>query len=308
MVFPRDPYLDHCCFLLYINDLPYCLEYSNPRMYADDTTLTTPGQSLNEIIYATNSDLSKISQWLLANELSLNVAKTEHMFIASDDKLNKLRDMPYAFINNQPIKRVRSSKSLGVYIDERLAWTEQIDKASKKISSAIGGLKQVRPFVDKETAIIIYKSLIQPIFDYCDIVWDNLPLTQAIRLQKLQNRAARVINQVGYDIRSHTIREELGWETLVSRRLKHKAIMMYKVLNGLAPSYLSELFQFNSTSLTYGLRERGTNVVLAKPKTEYLKKSFKFSGAKLWNDLPLITKMQNTLTSFKRELPTFSSL
>ena len=127
------------------------------------------------------------------------------MFIASDDKLNKLRDMPYAFINNQPIKRVRSSKSLGVYIDERLAWTEQIDKASKKISSAIGGLKQVRPFVDKETAIIIYKSLIQPIFYYCDIVWDNLPLTQAIPLQKLQNRAARVINQVGYDIRSHTI-------------------------------------------------------------------------------------------------------
>ena len=109
-------------------------------------------------------------------------------------------------------------KSLRVYIDERLAWTEKIDKASQNISSAIGDLKQVRPFVDKETAIIIYNSTYY--FYYCDIVWDNLPLTQAIRLQKLQNRAARVINQVGYDIRSHTIREELGWETLVSRRLK----------------------------------------------------------------------------------------
>ena len=48
-------------------------------MFADDTNLTKTGQSLNDIIYATNRDISNISQWLLANKLSLNVAKTEHI-------------------------------------------------------------------------------------------------------------------------------------------------------------------------------------------------------------------------------------
>ena len=123
----------------------------------------------------------------------------------------------------------------------------------------------------------------------------------------MQNRAARAINQVGFDVRSQTLREELGWETLASRRLKHKAIMMYKVLNGLAPAYLSDFFPLNSAILRYELRNRDKNVVLPKPKTEYLKKSFKFSGAKLWNDLPMRAKMQNTLQSFKRELPALGS-
>ena len=152
-------------------------------MYADDTTITAAGRSLDDVTNATNCDLHNINQWLLANKLSLNVAKTEHMFIGSYAKLNNLRDTPYIYMNNQPIKRVKSSKSLGVYIDERLTWTEQIDKACKKISSAIGGLKQVRPFIDRDTAIVIYNSLILPIFDYCDIVWDNLPTTQVTRLK-----------------------------------------------------------------------------------------------------------------------------
>ena len=61
----------------------------------DDTTLITTGFSLSEIIHATNSDLSSTSEWLLTNKLSLNVAKTEHMLIGSDDKLSKIRDMPF---------------------------------------------------------------------------------------------------------------------------------------------------------------------------------------------------------------------
>ena len=86
-----------------------------------------------------------------------------------------------------------------------------------------------------DTALIIYNSLIQPIFDYCDVVWDNLSSTSAQRLQKLQNRAARVITQQGYDVRSNDLRKELGWDTLEQRRYKHKAIMMHKTLNSLAP-------------------------------------------------------------------------
>ena len=61
-------------------------------MFADDTYITTTGNSLTQVINFVNSDLSYISEWLLANKLSLNITKTEHMFSGTDDMLNKISD------------------------------------------------------------------------------------------------------------------------------------------------------------------------------------------------------------------------
>ena len=60
---------------------------------------------------------------------------------------------------------------------------------SKKLSSSIGALKRIRPFVSMHIAIKIYKGLIKQHFDYCSVVWDGLSS------EELQNHAARVINK-----------------------------------------------------------------------------------------------------------------
>jgi hypothetical protein len=97
--------------------------------------------------------------------------------------------------------RVKATKSSGVHIDERLTWHEHIQNISKKVGAGISGLRRVREFVPLSTLLTIYNSLIQPLFDYCDVVWDSLPAAGASILQKLQNRAPRVITRQGYDIR-----------------------------------------------------------------------------------------------------------
>ena len=66
------------------------------------------------------------------------------MFIGSDDMLNKISDAIAVQFGNNPIKRVHKSKSLGITIDERLSWTDQIDVLSRKVSSAICELRRVR--------------------------------------------------------------------------------------------------------------------------------------------------------------------
>ena len=91
--------------------------------------------------------------------------------------------------------------------------------------------------------ITIYKALLQPLFDYCDVVWSGLNEGLANRLQKLQNRAARVITQSSYKIRSAAILERLGCDNLAMRRFEHKVTMMYKVLNNNTPAYLKEQFK-----------------------------------------------------------------
>ena len=88
---------------------------------------------------------------------------------------------------------------LGMYIDSHLSWSEHIDKISKKVSSAIGALKRVRPFISRKAGVQLYFALIQPHFDYCCSVWDELGDTLAKKLQKLENRAVRVITRSSYD-------------------------------------------------------------------------------------------------------------
>ena len=74
------------------------------------------------------------------------------------------------FLNDQPIKRVNVTKSLGVLIDERLAWFDHIDSTCKKVSGAMAGFRKVRPIVSHEIAITIYNSLLKPLLDYCYII------------------------------------------------------------------------------------------------------------------------------------------
>ena len=64
-------------FLVYINDLPNCLSIAQPRMFADDTIISYSSDSLDEIQYVINPELENLNNWLMANKLSSNIAKTE---------------------------------------------------------------------------------------------------------------------------------------------------------------------------------------------------------------------------------------
>ena len=124
------------------------------------------------------------------------------------------------------------------------------------------------------------------------------------QLQKLQNRAARVIMNFSYDVSGPKAIKALGWETLETRRAKFKAKTMYKVLNNLAPSSLAELFGHRSNITRYDLRGSSTSLQLPQPKPEKLKKSFSYDGAKLWNSLPADVRNSDTLTIFKERIRT----
>ncbi len=60
----------------------------------------------------------------------------------------------------------------------------------------------------------IMQGLIEPYFSYCAPVWDGICSKLSDKLQKLQNRAARVITRSSYDASSSSVLEELGWNNL----------------------------------------------------------------------------------------------
>mgnify|MGYP001795757737 CR=1 FL=1 len=60
-------------------------------------------------------------------------------------------------------------------------------------------------------------------------------------------------------------------------RKKHKAILLFKFLNGLAPQYLRNIFRNRATP--YTLRDNQAKLNLPKPRTNYLKRAICYNGA-----------------------------
>ena len=150
--------------------------------------------------------------------------------------------------------------------------------------------------------------LIQPYFDYCCEIWDTCNKGLSERLQKLQNRAARVImnlnNEHGQSILA---RKSLGWVTLEERRAQLKARLMYKIVNGLAPQRLCEAFRKVNEIHEYELRGSSTKLHIPRPKTESLKNSFQYSGAKLWNKIPEEIRNSTSYNIFINKLSSSTS-
>ena len=120
------------------------------------------------------------------------------MIIRTRQRLKNLSQDINISIDGKVLKEIKTKKSLGVLIDEHLCWDKQIDNISKKLRKA----SCKAPDVATKTLKHLYEALVQPHFDYCSMVWSNCGEYLRGKLQKLQNRAARVIIGDSYEIRS----------------------------------------------------------------------------------------------------------
>ena len=222
---PHGSNLGPLLFLVYINDLPNCLTSASPRIFADDTNITFATSTMADLDNAVNLELRNLQRWLTTNRLSLNIAKTGFMVIGSNQRIHTLSNNQIDIeIDGKLIKKVKEAKSLGLFIDEPLP------------------------------SYCTYQALILPHFEYCSPVWDELSVTLSDKLQKLQNRAARVITRSSYDTSASILLNRLNWDHLSTRRKKLKATLMFKIIKGLSPAYLQDLFSIRSTK--YNLRAK----------------------------------------------------
>ena len=131
----------------------------------------------------------------------------------------------------------------------------------------------------------MYKSLIEPHFRYCCPVWGAAGITALQKLQKLQNRAARIVTNSPYDAHSQPLIQNLGWPTIKELIESETAKVVYKALHSEAPDYLKGLFHRLSDTKSRVLRNSNTDLHIPLFKTSSGQKSFEFRGARIWNNL-----------------------
>ena len=204
-------------------------------------------------------------------------------------------------LDNRTIEHKPATKLLGAHIDEMLTWDNQIKHISSKVSNGLRMPYLARKRTDnQETLKTIYYSLVQPYFDYCDVVWGDYSKTRVEKLQKCQNRAARIITRADFSIRSPYVVNSLECSNLEERRKRHLLVTMFKEFNkNNCPTYLRERFHKTSEIHDNNLRGSNYDLQLPLPKTNFLKRSFSYRGAVAWNQLSNQTCEIGDLTSFK---------
>ena len=119
---------------------------------------------------ALNTEISKVSNWLIANKLSINVKKKTNyvIFKTRQKKLNNPN--LHISLHGELIEQKRSVKFLGVFVDEKLDWKEHIHIISGKISRSIGIISKSRFYLSRETLFKLYFTLVYPYLYYGNII------------------------------------------------------------------------------------------------------------------------------------------
>ena len=227
---PQGSCLGHLLFILYVNDFEQCLEKCTADMYADDTSVTCSAEDLTELCNDLKTEVGNIAECLRLNKLSLNTDKTEYMVVGHKHQTNSISEPIEIKINEEPIKRVQTVKYLGTMLDENLTWNEQYKKLKSKITSALSSLQTLRNILPQSKLDQVYRALLESHLRYSDELWVSLSNTKLDHLQRLQNRAWTLLE---------SSRLKDGWTCnwfSVSNLIKFdRAIMIYKILNGLCP-------------------------------------------------------------------------
>ena len=162
-------------------------------MYADDTTLYC-----NIDNYATeaviNTELSKLCEWLGANKLSLNVAKTKFMVFHTT---NRNVVYPRLHMNGNEIERVSQFNFLGLIVSANMSWNAHVCHISLKVAKSVGILYRLKLIYPHAILLTIYNALIIPHFNYCLLLWGAV-LCKNHQLHLLQKRALRTITNSHY--------------------------------------------------------------------------------------------------------------
>ena len=265
--------------MLYVNDLPNVCIKSTCLLYADDTALIFEGNNVANLQGDLDYELPIICEWLKANKLSLNTKKTVYQLYnntrsAADISVN---------MNNDEIQCVEKVRYLGVIIDQNLKWNFHIDHITAIISRNIGIMNRSKFFLDKHSLTLLYNTLILPYINYCCIVWGFTFPTYLQKLELLQKRAVRIIDNQHRLAHADPIFHKLKLLKVQDIAKQQLIILMHRSLIQNMPAEIDSLFVKVDPNI---LRTRRMQHFL-EPFTAklYRTRVSSWIGPRLWNSI-----------------------
>ena len=241
-------------FIIFTNDIYLLPTFSKIILFADNTTLLNSNKNVHFLKYSFEHDMSILTDWYQANQLSLNVNKTVLVKFWPDKKPFTIKVGEITLVNT------KSTKFLGVTIDDCLTWKEHVGNVYNKILTNKRLLINARNLLPSDALRKIYFAHVYSHLMYNIVVQGSIiPKSSHNSLYRLKKECVKLVAKMP----KHSNAEPIFKRQCIIRLpdlIKNELCKLgYKVTNKLLPKPLVELFEQQGGKKTHKYETRNKN-------------------------------------------------
>ena len=286
---PQGSVLAPLLFLIFINDLPNCLDYGDPLLFADDTNILISHTNCYELVRMGNQELVNIQNYLNANYLFPNTDKTKVMIFRTNNTRIP-NNLPEMSLYGEKIEMVRSLKFLGVVINDKLSWKCHMQKIKSKLRSSTAVFSKIKHQINEHASLNLYHTMVECHLRYGIDSWCFGNDTLKNSIQRSSDRFLKMIFKTHDQAELEIKMEEKNVLSLDQLLFLEIGLTMFKIYNNTYPAALANLF----TPLPQHSNSRSHNSLSSDiPRIQLTKQALGFKGPKIWNNIADFVKYSN---------------
>lgn len=302
---PQGSSLGPLLFSLFINDLPQICSDCNIHLYADDTVIYTSNVLVSKIQSSLQSNFVAMQHWFQSNHLLLNTKKSYCMlFPTRSASRTQGSSVSLKFLDGSILAQVEEFKYLGLWLDSQLSYRHHIITVVKKINNCLRLLYRSINCFSQPTRLRIVKSLIFPLLDYADVVYQNTSDSNLKPLTVAYNNLCRFVLRCPFRTHHCVLYDSLNVLSPKARRQFHWYQFIFKCVYLDFPQYLKGYLISHRPGHRLRLTEHPTFTVPNITK-EIGRRAFKFRAPYDWNSLPGHIRSIASFHSFKFSIFTY---
>ena len=295
---PQGSCLGPLLFLVFINDIHTSITFSSTILFADDTTLLHSHRNLRYLKWCIEEDLKNLMDWFKANQLTMNMDKTEFVLFSKNNSQSETIDLD---LDGIVLKSTTNVKFLGLWIDNKLTWKKHLGVLLVKLKQNTNLLKLGNKFLTKRVKKHVYYAHLYSHIIYGLVLWGNmLDQTSLNKIQTCMNKCFTLITHK--EATKSNFKEE-RFLTLAQLIKLENSKFGYKLYHNQLPTKLQSLVVTDSKKkdLTkrhkYQTRSKKT-LNFPQATTKMYHTSYLFQSLKEYNDIKLSDRNAKNIHCF----------